>query len=140
MLGNDIPEVYIFQGRDGEEVPLDVQELAFKPDVRVLPAYLCYERKRLRKVTLPKGLRVIGNGAFYGCRYLSEINTWPFLICHVTGSINKITVNTLIVAIVCDICFCLRLGTEHMTYITKITRIYHVYHAHTLYNTYITRI
>jgi len=73
MSDNDDVEVYTFHGNQGETVPASVEKLIVNPGVQDLSIALCFKNKRLRQVSLPKGLTGIGSHVFGYCQNLLEI-------------------------------------------------------------------
>ena len=51
-----------------------VQEYKWGDDVIVIGRYTCYGLTELKSIILGNNLKKIGNGAFYGCRFMTHIN------------------------------------------------------------------
>ena len=75
-----------------------ITNFTFGNNVKVIPAYLCYDLSRLTSVTIGSGVTSIGNYAFYGCSGLTEITSKaasaPILGTEaMTGVPSTITIN-----------------------------------------------
>ena len=78
-------EVYIFRGKKREKVPRSVEILIVNEGVQVLTDDLCRaDYDRLEEVTLPNGLKEIGNQTFAWCESLLKIS-----ICNTVQRIGR---------------------------------------------------
>ena len=50
-----------------------ITSFTFGPNVKRIPAYLCYEMSSLTELALPSTVTIIGQAAFYSCKGLTEI-------------------------------------------------------------------
>lgn len=67
-------------------------ELVIPDDVTELPAFLCYKNNDITSVVIPKSVKTIGTGAFYGCENLETV-TIKNPVCQFMD--NSIFVNKL---------------------------------------------
>lgn len=51
----------------------ELTKIVFSPDLGVIPAYACYEKKNLEEVVIPEGITEIKERAFSGCEKLAEV-------------------------------------------------------------------
>ena len=69
------PEVYVYTGEGGAEVPQDVVRVRLDPSVTSIPACAFDRRKKLAEVELSDGLVEIGEKSFWFCQHsIMKIN------------------------------------------------------------------
>jgi len=74
QTNNEDTYVYIYHGRDGENVPVSVTNVISHRLVTQIPDYAFYEHERLETIKFYKGVTSIGESAFKVCVNLKYIN------------------------------------------------------------------